>query len=115
MTKPITITATVPAYLMPHNSVHALLERVRAGKPCVDMLAFWTFHPGKDYTHVGDAQITVELGSEDQLVAAQIQALKAAIDEARTEFMRKQQALLDQIQKLSALPMGDVVIVEDQA
>jgi hypothetical protein len=111
--KPVTITATVPAYLMPHHRVTTLLERVRTGRPCTDMLCFWTFAPGKDYTRVGDAQITLELGTEDTLVSAQIQALKAEIDRARAQFLEKQQECLEQIQKLSALPMADVVVVDE--
>lgn len=109
----ITITATVPAYLMPHHRVTSLLERVRAGKPCTDMLCFWTFAPGKDYTRVGDAQITIELGTEDHLVAAQIQSLKNEIDAARAAFVQKQRECLEQIQKLQALPMAEPVPVAD--
>lgn len=113
MNTPITISATVPAYLMPHHRVTTMLQRVREGKPCTDMLCFWTFAPGKDYTRVGDAQITIELGTEDTLVAAQIQALKAEIDQARAAFLEKQRECLEQISKLSALT-NEVVIVEER-
>ena len=109
MSNPITITATVPAYLMPHQRVTTLLKRVRANKPCTDMLAFWTFKPPKEYTPVGNAVITIELGTEDELVQAQIQALREEIDQARAAFVQKQQECLEQIQKLSALPMAEVV------
>lgn len=109
MSKPITITATVPAYLMPHYRATTLLERVRSGEPCTDMLCFWTFAPPKDYTRVGEAQITIELGTDDELVQAQIQTLKAEIDQARALFVQKQRECLEQIQKLSALPMAEVV------
>lgn len=103
MKKTITIEATVPAYLMPHHRVTTLLERARTGKPCTDMISYWTFQPPKEYTRIGEAHIVIELGTEDEMVQAQIAALKSEIDAARAAFHEKQQKILEEISKLSAI------------
>jgi hypothetical protein len=116
MSTPITITATVPAWLFPHFRVDTLLERARKGEPCTDMLCFHTWDVNRNrnggdggYIRIGEAQITIELGSEDELVQAKVQALRDQIDAARAAFLTRQQEILDQIQKLQALPMAEVV------
>lgn len=116
MKQPITITATVPAWLYPHFRVDTLVERARKGEPVTDMLCFHTWDVNRNrsgddggYIKIGDAQITIELGSEDEMVQAKIQALRDQIDVARAGFLRKQQEILEQINKLQALPMAEVV------
>jgi ssRNA-specific RNase YbeY (16S rRNA maturation enzyme) len=106
MNAPITVTATVPVWLMPHHSIDALLHRTRKGEPLTDMLSFWTWDLSKSsdpYTRIGEAQITINFVSSDEMVQSRIQSLRNEIDAARSAFLQKQKDVLEQISKLQAL------------
>lgn len=105
MNEAIKITVTAPAWLMPNHEVRSFLERVKQDRHPLDCLTFWNWDAAKHgYTRVGEADVTVRLFSEDTLVANQLKAYQVELDLARAEWMRNQQAILDKITKLQALP-----------
>jgi hypothetical protein len=56
-----------------------------------------------EYTLIGTATVTIELHTEDQILASQLDALKAQLQAVRAENQRRENAILDQISKLQAL------------
>lgn len=108
MSQPITITATLPAWLPPWEPATTFLDIVKDGKhqDAIDKLHFTALGMSsgdKPWTRVGDAEITVTLAPKDDIVAAQVKALEAELQNARAEWMTKQQAILDRISRLQAL------------
>ena len=55
------------------------------------------------YTLIGTATVTIELHTEDQILAAQLDALKAQLQTVRADNQQRENAILDQISKLQAL------------
>jgi hypothetical protein len=110
MNKPITIKATVPAWLFYFNSVDDLSAAIKRkdSKAALAMLSFAQGDMSKGenpYTRIGEAEITVTLRPHDQIVVAQIDALNASLAAERAESMRRQNTILDRISKLQALTM----------
>ena len=108
MSQPITITATLPAWLPSWETATTFLDLVKDGKhqDAINKLHFTTGNmaAGSDpWARVGDAEITVTLAPRDDIVAAQLKSLDAELKNARAEWMTKQQAILDRISKLQAL------------
>lgn len=106
MSESIKITATLPAWLPPFNSVNALFAAIREedNVRALNMATFTTYGMADSgYVHIGDAEITLTLKPRDAVVAAQVAALQQELQNERAESMRKQQAILDKISKLSAL------------
>jgi hypothetical protein len=108
MNKPITITATLPAWLPSYTSVDDLMAAVLKGNTArvVDMPMYTITNMGKGsdpYTLIGEAEITLTLKPRDELVTAQVAALQRELQAERAESMRKQNAIMDRISKLQAL------------
>jgi hypothetical protein len=104
--RPITITATVPAWLPYFHSLDSLLDAVKRDKPAAvaNMLTLASHDLGKGenpYTLVGEATVAITLKPRDELTAARVQALQAELEAVRVESHRKQQAILDSISKLT--------------
>lgn len=57
------------------------------------------------YAYIGKATVTLELESNDSLVANQIAALNAQLAAVRAESQQKENAILLQISKLQALTL----------
>jgi hypothetical protein len=81
---------------------------VREGnqQEAVNSLSFYSgdMDKGRDpWTRVGEADITVRLFSRDEMVTSQLRTLQSELNEARAEWLTKQKALLEQINKLQAL------------
>jgi len=55
------------------------------------------------YTLIGTATVTIELHTEDQILASQLDALKAQLQTVRADNQQRENAILDQISKLQAL------------
>lgn len=108
MREPITITATLPAWITSTRTVDRVLRYVETGEHlnAVDSMYFSTgdMAKGSDpWVLVGEADITVRLQSRDDLVASQLATLQNELDAARAEWLTKQQSILQQISKLQAL------------
>ena len=55
------------------------------------------------YTPIGTATVTIELHTNDQIMAAKIEALQAQLQTVRAENQRRENAILDKISKLTAI------------
>lgn len=110
MNEPITVTATVAAWLhggygsMPHDLIAAIEkgDSVRA----VNMVALWG-SPDNDsfgeYARVGEADVTLRLLPRDEQMRLAVQALNEKLNDLRARYMQAQQQILDQISSLQAL------------
>lgn len=61
------------------------------------------YYEQQGYSLIGTATITVELHTEDQLMAAKLAALKEQLQAVRAENQQRENAILDQISKLQAI------------
>ena len=110
--KPITLTATVPAWFTSpesaymRNALRCAIEK-DDGVAVVNKLSFFApFGGGKapsTWVLMGEADITVRLHSRDEMVRAEVQALNAQMEAARAAFQAKQAEILERISKLQAL------------
>jgi hypothetical protein len=55
------------------------------------------------YTLIGTATVTIELHTEDQIMATKMAALKTQLLAVRAENQQRENAILDQISKLQAI------------
>lgn len=116
MNAPITITATMPAWITTNKDVDRFLGYVQQGKSELAMRELY-FYPGDmskgsdPWTLIGEADITVRLQSRDALVTSRLATLQKSLENARAEWLTKQQEILQQINKLQALP-NEVEVLE---
>jgi hypothetical protein len=108
MSEPITITATVAAWLPAYHKPHELLAAVRAGQytSAINKMGFYG-EPGQgsfgDWVRVGEADITVRLIPENEQVALAVKQLQAELEKTRTAWLERQRQILEQIQNLQAI------------
>ena len=101
------ITYTAYAYFDPrYNSLDQILKGHR-------MPSLTSIEPGsggymelEGYVHIGTATVTLEIHSQDKIVAGQIKALNVQLQAVRAESQKKENAILLQISKLQALTMN---------
>ena len=55
------------------------------------------------YTPIGTATVTIELHTNDHIMAAKLEALQAQLQTVRAENQQRENAILDQISKLTAI------------
>ena len=55
------------------------------------------------YTHVGEADVTITIASPDQIIGNKVASLRAQLESDRAESQRRQNELIDKINKLEAL------------
>ena len=109
MNAPITITATVAAWVSTGYSQKELMRHIERGDAvrAVSTLVTWGGTDekefGGDYIRVGEADVTVRLIPKDEQVRAMVQTLQAQLEKNRAEWLERQQAILAEISKLSAL------------
>lgn len=108
MNAPITITATLPAWITSTKSVDRVLGYIESGQPQEAVANFFycrgDMDKGSDpWVRVGEADITVHIQSRDELVTNQLQTLKNELDAGRAEWLTRQQGILDRINKLQAI------------
>jgi hypothetical protein len=109
MSKPITIAATVPAWLPDHERVDSVMRAIKDGRhgDAISRLHLSTCDMGKGrnpWTRIGEAQVSLTLAPKDDIVAAQLKTLQMELDHARAEWLTKQQEIMERISKLQALP-----------
>jgi hypothetical protein len=106
---PLSFTVEMACWLMDFDKPTTLLDLVKHGKYVAagNLLSFYgsadTQKFGK-YLRVGTVQMTVNLAPEDEQVAMAVTSLRAQLEQARAEWLTKQQAILAEISKLQALP-----------
>jgi hypothetical protein len=107
MSKPIEITATVAVWLPNYSrrDFQSILERGNSLR-IIDALQFYGPPDKKDfsdYVRVGEADITVRLIPKDEQTRLMVQALQKQLTEERVKWHERQEAILAEISKLSAL------------
>lgn len=55
------------------------------------------------YTHVGEADITVTIATPNQITGNKVASLRAELEKDRAESQRRQNQMVDKINKLEAL------------
>lgn len=55
------------------------------------------------YSLIGAATVTIDLHTNDQIMAAKLEALQAQLQTVRAENQRRENTILDQISKLTAI------------
>lgn len=55
------------------------------------------------YTQIGTATVTIELHTNDQIMAAKLESLQAKLQTVRAENQERENAILDKISKLQAI------------
>jgi hypothetical protein len=108
MSKAITFTTLVGAWMQRTEKPSRLLDFNKSGETARAAGMLWFY--GKpdlkalsDWVRVGDAEITVTLLPEDEQVRNAVEAMKKLLDEERAKWLARQQEILDEISKLSAL------------
>lgn len=61
------------------------------------------YYEQQGYALIGTAITTIELHTEDRVLAAKLEALQAKLQTVRAENQRRENAILDQISKLTAI------------
>lgn len=113
--KPITITATVAVWVTPGYSQRELLASLERGRrvDAIEQLSFYGSPDKEDFGNfirVGEADVTVRLLPKDEQTRLAVQALQAQLDEERVKWHERQQAILAEISKLSAISFDGEVI-----
>lgn len=101
------ITYTAGAYMNPrwHR-----IESIVIGKDTPTLSSSDPKYMRKEgYVLIGEATVTVRLLPADERTRRELEALNAQLQAMRAEHHRAQQAILDRISKLQALPMAGVV------
>ena len=114
MNKPITITATVAAWVSTGYGQRDLMSSSEEGNAvgAVTTLAFFGSPEREkfgDYLRVGEADITVRLIQKDEQTRLMVQALQAQLTEERIKWHQRQEAILAEISKLQALEFTETV------
>lgn len=108
MNEPLTITATVAAWLPTYSTPRDLMDALASGDTmkAVNALQFYG-DPSREkfaeYIRVGEADITVRLVSRDEQTRIALEALNAQLQKLRAAYMERQQEILSEISKLQAL------------
>ena len=108
MNEQIKITATSVAWATCGRTLERMLRQLKEGdnQEAVNEMSFSNYemdggsHP---WIRVGEAEITVTLHAQDEMVASQLRGLQAELNHARAEWLTKQSAIMDRISKLQAL------------
>lgn len=109
MNKPITITATVAAWVTPGYQQRELMRAVekRNGVTAVNAVALWgppeATEFGSDYTRIGEAEVTLRLLPRDEQTRLAVTALQRKLEEERAAWLTRQQQILEEISKLQAI------------
>lgn len=100
-TNPTSIEFTAKVFLPTYFSMKEVMD----GK---SMPAFCegdgSYYVKEGYPQIGTARIIITLDTNDKIVANQIDALKAQLQTVRAENKQRENAILNKISKLSALP-----------
>lgn len=109
MADPITITATVAVWISKGYSHQNLLDYLEQGdaRRAASTLVYYGSPDmekfGESYIRMGEADITVRLIPKDEQTRLMVQALQKQLAEERVKWHQRQEAILAEISKLSAL------------
>lgn len=110
MSEPVTIKATVAAWLA-HNENPILLSE-RKPVEVIGMLALYGDPSKKEFgswVRVGEAEVTLRLIPRDEQVRLAVVALQKKLDEERALWLQKQAEILAALGKLQSLEFNGTV------
>ena len=94
------VKITAKAYI----SKYAMLEDVVSGRQAPLIITeSHGFFESQGYHEIGDATVTIELHTNDRIMAAKLEALQAQLQTVRAENQQRENAILDKISKLTAI------------
>lgn len=116
---PIKITGTMGAYLPDWVKPQTLFDAVKKGEQqrVINILCISVTDMSKakePWPLVGTVDVTITMQPENSVVAGKLAALQAELDNARAEWLTRQQQILDQINNLQALP-NEVQVLDAEA
>lgn len=106
--QPITITATLAAWVSPGYQQRDLLACLEKGDSvrAMNALSFYGTPERNEFAdcvRIGEADVTVRLIPRDEQTRLVVQALEKQLNEERVKWHERQQAILDEISKLQCL------------
>jgi hypothetical protein len=113
MSKTITVTATVACWANASYGMRNLSDALHSGNAvsAANALSFYgapEMEKFGDWIRVGEADITMRLIPKDEQTARIVQALQKQLAEERVKWHERQEAILAEISKHSALTMDAV-------
>lgn len=114
--QPITVTATVACWVAAYSQ-RDVLDAIEGGNAIsvVNKLALYgpaSMEKFSDYIRVGEADVTVRLFPKDEQTRLMVQALNKKLAEERIKWHERQEAILAEISKWSALEYTPADTVE---
>lgn len=108
MAEPITITATVAAWVSAGYNQNDLLRAIESGNSvaAINAAALWGSVEQKnfgDFIRIGEADVVLRLIPRDDQVRLAVGALQQKLEDERKDWLRKQQMILHEISKLQAI------------
>lgn len=108
MTKQVTITATVAAWISKHENPTRIMDALERGDTldAIHAIAFYGSPDREkfgDWIRVGEADVVVRLAPRDEQVRRAVEHLQQELNNARAEWLTKQQEILERISKLQAI------------
>lgn len=91
---------TAVAYQTPYQEIQDIFDG--AVMPVISMEES-KYLVSQGYTVIGEATVTVELFSNDEITSKKLAALQAQLQTVRAENQKRENAILDQISKLQAI------------
>ena len=97
-----TFKTTAGVWLSPYSSADA--DSLQRATDLSDV-HIWEegYGPGKDYTLVGHAEVTVTIAKRETIIAGKADALRAELAKDRADSQQRQNALIRKISELEAL------------
>ena len=89
------------AYLDNYSDISDVARGIQMPLICIDDSS--GYYEQQGYSLIGTATVTIELHTNDQIMAAKIEALQAQLQTVRAENQRRENAILDKISKLTAI------------
>jgi hypothetical protein len=113
MAKPITITTTTACWVSKDN-MRNLIGRIERGDAGGVVTSTFLYGPPErktfaDYVRVGEADVTFRLLEKGEQTKLMVGALQAQLAEERLKWHARQEAILAEISKLSAIEYVEAV------
>jgi hypothetical protein len=108
MNAPITFTATMACWISKGYNQRRLLDAMENGNAveAINAMTIYGAADKKDFSdsiRVGEADVTVRVIPKDEQTALAVQALQQQLAEERVKWHQRQEAILAEISKLSAI------------
>ena len=95
------------AYLAGYQDISEVANGSYMPQICTEDKGGYFEHHG--YTLIGAATVTIDLYTNDKIMAAKLEALQAQLQTVRAENQQRENAILDEISKLTAISYDDTL------